>query len=109
MTVHFEQELDPSVAPAQDTKAQRWVAFHHKHPEVYTAIEAETLLRARGARRLGMRHIVEDLRGSLSYLRIDNSFIPFYGDLFCEDHPEHARLFTKKRRAERRMRLVFTK
>lgn len=109
MKVYFEQELDPSVTPAQDTKAQKWVAFHHKHPEVYQAIKAETLKRSFFHKRLSMRHIVEDLRASLRYLRIDNSFIPFYGDLFCEEFPHLEGKFKKRRRAARAMRLVYTK
>ena len=105
MTAYFEEELVPDLPLAQDTTAQRFVAFNAKHPEIMEAIHAEAANRLLlGANRLSMKGIFEALRGRFPHL--NNSFTSYYTDALIEEHPVFAAYFERRRRADRPMRLV---
>lgn len=100
----YERELPLVDTPAQDTHAQKFAAYDRKHPELYRAIEARAL---ETAGRISTKRIYEELRGKFPHL--DNSYTADYADKLCEDHPEIAHRVERRRRATKRMRLVYAK
>lgn len=90
--------------PAQDTHAQKFAAYDRKHPELYRAIEARAL---EMAGRISIKRIYEELRGKFPHL--DNTFTADYADMLCEKHPEIAHRVERRRRAAKKMRLVYAK
>lgn len=100
----YEPELPFNQPDAQDTHRQKFFAYHRKYPEVYQAIEAEALARSG---RLSMKGIYEALRGKFPHL--NNSYTGDYTDILCADHPSLAHRFERRRRPERKMKLVYTR
>lgn len=105
MTAYFEEELVPDLPLAQDTTAQRFVAFNAKHPEIMEAIHAEATDRVRrGALRISMKGIFESLRGRFPHL--NNSYTSYYTDALIDRDPFFQHYFERRRRADHPMRLV---
>lgn len=100
----YEPEIIPDLPPAQDTHAQKFAAYDRKHPELYRAIEARAL---EMAGRISIKRIYEELRGKFPHL--NNTFTADYADMLCEKHPEIAHRVERRRRAAKKMRLVYAK
>lgn len=100
----YEPELPLVDTPAQDTHAQKFAAYHGRHPELYRAIEARAL---ETAGRISTKRIYEELRGKFPHL--NNTFTADYADMLCEKHPEIAHRVERRRRAAKKMRLVYAK
>ncbi len=98
----YHPEFDFNAPPAQDTHKQKFWAYHRAHPEIYWAIKNEALSMS-GHR--SMKGIYESLRGRFPHL--NNSYTGDYTDLLCEDHPELAPYFERRRRPEKTMKLVY--
>ena len=100
----FEREFDFDTPLAQDTKAQKFYAYHRKHPEIYRAIEARALAMTG---RISTKRIYEELRGHFPHL--NNTFTSDYADLLCEKHPELAPRIERRNRAVSKMALHYVK
>lgn len=108
MTAYFEEELVPDLPLAQDTTAQKFVAFDAANPGIYVDIVAAVMRRIRaGAKYISMKGVFEELRGwSGAGVRLNNTYTAFYTDKVIEGYPWTAPYFHRRRRADRPMRLV---
>ena len=104
MNVYYHPELPitPELLPPQDTHAQKFAAYHSAHPELYKAIEFQAL---RTVGRISTKRIYEELRGQFPHL--DNSYTADYAYLLCEKHPEIVARIERRRRAIKKMKLVY--
>jgi hypothetical protein len=103
---YFEPELDfiTSLPPAADTHGQKFAAYHKAHPEIYAAIKREALATVG---RISTKRIYETLRGRFPHL--DNSYTGDYADMLCDEYHAMAARIERRRRPERKMKLVYTK
>lgn len=100
-------ELDFS-RPATSFERRRaaFDAFHHRNPHVYAElVRRARAVKANGARRLGMRMLVEVLRWDMMFKtvrlegepKINDWFCPFYVDLIEQQEADLRSLFERRR------------
>lgn len=102
----------PMFAPPEDDRAKlerdatidgRFRLFHHDNPHIYRILEERVAaLAARGARRVGIAALVEQLRYDPTVktdghdFKVNNDFRSRYVRLLEQRHPEWAPLFKKR-------------
>jgi hypothetical protein len=102
----YHPEFDMGQDPAQETKIQKFLAFHRKHPEVFEAIRNEARV-LYPAKYMSMRRIIKNLRAtSLGLLKINNNYAPYYTDVLIELEPCYDGRFQRRGRALRTMKKV---
>jgi len=102
----YEPEVIPDLPPAQDTLAQKFVAWKADNPDAIDAVSnrAWELVNA-GEKYLSMRDIVGDLRKR--GININNSFTAFLADDLIADQPLFILYFHRRARAKGKMKRVY--
>ena len=105
MIEFYHPEFDMGQDPAQETKIQKFLAFHRKHPEVFAAIQDKARCEYPKPY-ISMRKIIEELRGGFYGMQLNNNFAPYYTDVLIEIEPCYEGRFRRRGRAIQRMKKV---
>jgi len=108
---HPELPLQPELPPAMDTLDQQFAAYDKENFAVFIAIRNEALRRwEAGAEYISMKGIFESLRGNIGGgVMLNNSYTSFYTDKLISYCPHLAPYFHRRARANRKMKLVYTR